>query len=119
METDEDEQGDAAGETTLYFDAEEGVLRTEDGEAVAFDLGSQDDEEDGDDAEEGAQTPQPAQSNTAAVPQPQQAQTITSMSTIAFPTVPPQPADTIGRFRRFSAATQQRVSTSHFFVQWC
>ena len=52
-----DEEEDA-GNTTLYFDAEEGVLRDEDGDEVTF--GEDDDEIEEDD--EGNRTPQPEQS---------------------------------------------------------
>lgn len=57
-----DEEEDA-GDTTLYFDAEEGVLRDEDGDEVTFgEDGDEIEEEIIDEDDEGNRTPQPEQS---------------------------------------------------------
>ena len=57
-----DEEEDA-GNTTLYFDAEEGVLRDEDGDEVTFgEDGDEIEEEIIDEDDEGNRTPQPEQS---------------------------------------------------------
>ncbi|KAK3069911.1 hypothetical protein LTR53_011373 [Teratosphaeriaceae sp. CCFEE 6253] len=105
-------------ETTLYFDAEEGVLRDEDGNTVTLEEGdeSMDDAsedleaqtEEGDtaaeDEHEGTQTPQAAGSSNP--PQTEQAaQTIRSTSSTIDPVQPRRP----GRLRRFSSATQSRI----------
>ncbi|KAI7356090.1 hypothetical protein D0864_04504 [Hortaea werneckii] len=59
---DMDEEEDA-GNTTLYFDAEEGVLRDEDGDEVTFgEDGDEVEEEIIDEDDEGNRTPQPEQS---------------------------------------------------------
>ncbi|KAI6877191.1 hypothetical protein KC318_g18869, partial [Hortaea werneckii] len=59
---DMDEEEDA-GDTTLYFDAEEGVLRDEDGDEVTFgEDGDEIEEEIIDEDDEGNRTPQPEQS---------------------------------------------------------
>ncbi|KAI6955132.1 hypothetical protein KC321_g15945, partial [Hortaea werneckii] len=59
---DMDEEEDA-GNTTLYFDAEEGVLRDEDGDEVTFgEDGDEIEEEIIDEDDEGNRTPQPEQS---------------------------------------------------------
>ncbi|KAF2724657.1 WD40 repeat-like protein [Polychaeton citri CBS 116435] len=60
----EDEEDE--GETTLYFDAEEGVLRTADGTAATFAPPEDQDAIE----EEGAQTPQPAEEEVAGGQQP-------------------------------------------------
>ena len=96
-----------AGETTLYYDAEEGVLRDEDGDEVVFETGPDDEDEDPDtspdveteeDEAEGSRTPQPP---AAAEPPQRATQSITSTS----PTTR-RPS----RLRRLSSATQTRVS---------
>ncbi|KAK4495542.1 hypothetical protein PRZ48_013874 [Zasmidium cellare] len=57
-----DEDDDAEGETTLYFDAEEGTLRDADGDEVTLEMGTEDEQEVGaDEQEEGSQTPQQQQ----------------------------------------------------------
>lgn len=79
-ETEEDEEA----ETTLYFDAEEGTLRTEDGTAISLDIDEEstndedEDEEQEEGEENGTQTPQAAEQPR------QQPQTITSMSTMVY-----------------------------------
>lgn len=76
------EDEDEEGETTLYFDAEEGTFRDADGDEVTFEMGEsedaeglEEDEEQGDEQEEGSQTPQATQ----------RPQTITSTFTSSFP----------------------------------
>nr|POF01700.1 lec14b protein [Quercus suber] len=83
---DSDGLGQEAGgeQTTLYYDAEEGLLRTEDGDAVTFDVVSEDEHEE-DDSEQnaeafgqtghdesgdGARTPQPEPTAAATGTQP-------------------------------------------------
>ena len=120
----EDVEEEAEGDTTLYFDAETGTLRDEDGDEVTFDVGSsvdasedqeEDDEEENDEEEddegaEGSQTPH-ATASTAAIQPPQQArQTITSTS-FSTPSSP-EATRPAGRLRRLSSATQSRVSSS-------
>lgn len=92
-----DEVDDAEGETTLYFDAEEGTLRDADGDEVTLEMGTEDEddnEEQEGEQEEGSRTPQA-----------QRAQTITSTSNIQ-----PHTERRAGRLRRLSSATQTRVS---------
>lgn len=92
-----DEEEEAEGETTLYFDAEEGTLRDADGDEVTLEMGTEDEyenEEQEGEQEEGSQTPQA-----------QRPQTITSMSNTQ-----PQTTRPVGRLRRLSSATQARVS---------
>jgi len=116
MSEDIDEE---AGETTLYFDAEDGTLRDEDGDEVTLEMGtessaepeSQEDEEEG---EEGTQTPQAAQSSEAAQQQ-RPTQTITSASPTTAASSPA--ARRPSRIRRLSSATQQRVSLLLSYVQ--
>jgi WD repeat-containing protein 23 len=102
---DDDGEGE---ETTLYFDAEEGTLRTADGEEVSFGMSEDstaDDEEQEEENEDGNRTPQPAEGSQRPT------QTITSMSTVT-----PSSASTATRTRRpslarrLSSATQRRVS---------
>ncbi|KAK4540622.1 hypothetical protein LTR36_009052 [Oleoguttula mirabilis] len=78
-----DDVEEEAGETTLYFDAEEGVLRDEDGDEVDFEMGtessideSEEQEEDGGQEGEGSRTPQ-ATASTARAQQATQTITIT------------------------------------------
>ena len=67
------EEDDGEGEeTTLYFDAEEGTLRTADGAEVSFE-DDEDQEEQEEENEDGNRTPQPAAESA------QQPQRITSM----------------------------------------
>ncbi|KAI5357589.1 Putative WD40/YVTN repeat-like-containing domain superfamily [Septoria linicola] len=62
-----DEEDEAEGHQTIYFDAEEGTLRDEDGEEISFEVegeGEDEEEDEGEEGgaeegEEGAQTPQP------------------------------------------------------------
>lgn len=92
-----DDEDDGEGETTLYFDAEEGTLRDADGDEVTIEMGEGDEEEDEEEEgeqEEGSQTPQA---------QAQRPQTITSTSNT-------RPSS---RLRRLSSATQSRVSQFH------
>lgn len=108
--------------TTLYYDAEEGTLRTENGEELEFDMSTEDDETQEDEADDGAATPTlPAAaadtSQNAAATQ-QAPQTITSEtpnqtqpSVSAVPPVSAGPRRP-GRLRRLSSATQQRVGHS-------
>lgn len=128
----DDVEEEEAGETTLYFDAEEGVLRDEDGDTVTFEMGSEDSvdesQDDGEEAEmedeeeEGTRTPQPGASSAAAAETGGQqgeraTQTIRSTSS---PTTT-QPGNETGgaasqprrpsRLRRLSSATQTRVSS--------
>ncbi|KAK5111877.1 hypothetical protein LTR62_004609 [Meristemomyces frigidus] len=66
----EDNGDEGEAETTLYFDAEEGVLRDEDGDTVTFETsdemsedledGGEDEDEEEEDEEEGTRTPQVA-----------------------------------------------------------
>ncbi|KAK3674253.1 hypothetical protein LTR78_005722 [Recurvomyces mirabilis] len=110
-EIDEDE-AEGEVETTLYFDAEEGVLRDEDGDTVTFETSDemsedQDVEEEVEEEEEGTQTPQVA----AAAAEPERAtQTIRSTlpeteSTTTSDRQAPRP----GRLRRLSSATGSRI----------
>ncbi|TKA74680.1 hypothetical protein B0A55_04702 [Friedmanniomyces simplex] len=83
---------DEAAETTLYYDAEEGVLRDEDGDTVTFEVGDESLDDASEDLEsqaqaeeeteveeeaEGTQTPQPAAATTASSSDAQQAQRAT------------------------------------------
>lgn len=100
-----------AGETTLYYDAEEGTLRDEDGDEVTFDMGTESSidaseaQEEGEE-EEGSRTPQPAASASA---EQRATQTITSTSPTAGDSA--AAARRPGRLRRLSSATQSRVSS--------
>ena len=63
MEEEEEEEGE--GGPTLYFDAEEGTLRDEDGEEISFEIDEGEEGEEGEEDEdeetgEGSRTPQPA-----------------------------------------------------------
>jgi WD repeat-containing protein 23 len=99
MEDDEEEG------TTLYFDAEEGTLRTANGDQIEITMDGEaqeqveDAEEEEDEEGQGSQTPQPA----APQQQQQRAQTITS----TFSTTT---NDRPSLLTRLSSATQQRVS---------
>ena len=122
---DMDEEG---GETTLYFDAEEGTIRDEDGNEVILDMDTEDsaepesvvDEDDEEDEaegeeegdEDGAQTPHAAQPDAGAEQQ-GASQTITSTSpTATASSVPDRPS----RLRRLSSVTQSNVSFFSFLV---
>lgn len=115
----EDDNEEAEGEeTTLYFDAEEGTFRTESGHEITFDVDEEGEEEEEDEeAEEeedgeGSRTPQPAASSMRPT------QTITSTSSTS-PDVSRNVSGATprrrGLLRRFSSATQRRVSQLHFF----
>lgn len=96
-ENEEDDEAEGEGETTLYFDAEEGTLRDADGDEVTLEMGTEDEDEEGEqegEQEEGSRTPQA-----------QRPQTITSTSNTQAHT-----ARRGGRLRRLSSATQTRVS---------
>lgn len=102
----EDLDDEQAGETALYFDAEEGVLRDEDGDTVTFEMddGDEDPErlaetEEAEEEEEGSRTPQPVASAAETTGAERPTQTIRSMS---FPVSDPRPS----RLRRLSSATQ-------------
>ncbi|KAK5164350.1 uncharacterized protein LTR77_010046 [Saxophila tyrrhenica] len=113
QDDDEDEDGES-GETTVYFDAEEGTFRTSDGQEVEWDMTADTDEtgeeeedespqEEGNEEEaEGSQTPQA----TASTARP--TQTITSMSPNAESTAGVE-ARRPGILRRASTATQLRI----------
>jgi len=116
---------DEAGETTLYYDAEDGTLRDEDGDEVTFETGTEssaepeslvdeDGEEEGEqEGEEGSQTPHAAQSGEAAEQQ-RPTQTITGTSPGVGPSPIARRPSTLGRL---SSATQQRVSSTRSYVQ--
>jgi hypothetical protein len=86
---DDDAEGEDGGETTIYFDAEEGTFVNEAGEEIMVNVEDEedeeleDDDEDGDDEEEeedegrGGETPAPAAAGPAAG-----ARTITSRSMV-------------------------------------
>ena len=121
----EDVDEEVEGETTLYYDAEDGTIRDEDGDEVTFDVGSsvdasedheddeggEDDEEEEEEREgaEGSQTPHATASTAATQARQQASQPITSMfespALINNEAVSPP-----GRLRRLSSATQSRVS---------
>lgn len=109
-EIDEDE-AEGEVETTLYFDAEEGVLRDEDGDTVTFETSDemsedQDEEAEVEEEEEGTQTPQVAAAASSTEPE-RATQTIRSMlPEPASGSQTPRP----GRLRRLSSATGSRVS---------
>ena len=113
-EIDEDE-AEGEIETTLYFDAEEGVLRDEDGDTVTFETSDemsedQDEEAEVEEEEEGTQTPQVAAAASSTEPE-RATQTIRSTLPEAHVETPsgsqvPRP----GRLRRLSSATGSRVS---------
>lgn len=105
---------DEGGETTVYFDAQEGTFRTSDGEEVEWDMSAdaddaEEEEEDesqqeaNDEEPEGSQTPQAAASTARPT------QTITSMPPTA-PDSAARPARRPNIVRRLSTATQRRVS---------
>nr|POE90105.1 hypothetical protein CFP56_20572 [Quercus suber] len=115
---DEDEYSEETGGdgTTLYFDAEEGVLRTRDGDAVTFNVESHTEEEEeaeGEDeaededneAGDGARTPQAARATAASGTQ-QGVQTIRSTSFITLLGASAYSDTTSDRGRRCSLATQ-------------
>jgi hypothetical protein len=109
----------------LYFDAEEGVLRDEDGDTVTFEMDTEESEDASEDMEallesglaaddddDGSRTPQPAASSSANVTaeggeQERATQTIRSTSSDR-PATPRRPS----RLRRLSSATRSRVSGS-------
>ena len=97
MGTEEDE---GEGETTLYFDAEEGTSRDEDGESVTLEMsGSEEPESQQEEGgEEGSRTPQAAGSA-----QPERTQTFTSMSLTSTGTESAR-ARRPSRLRRLSSA---------------
>jgi len=110
----EEDEAEGEVETTLYFDAEEGVLRDEDGDTVTFETSDemsedQDEEVEVEEEEEGTQTPQ-----VAAAAEPERAtQTIRSTLPETQPeTASPGQAPRPGRLRRLSSATGSRVSLS-------
>ncbi|KAK4893403.1 hypothetical protein LTR27_008299 [Elasticomyces elasticus] len=116
----EEEAGDEEETTTLYYDAEDGVLRDEDGDTVQFEVGDEsiddasDDPEaptdDDDDAEvedeaEGTQTPQAAAATTSDEAQQAQHRAAQTQTVRSTPPPPPRP----NRLRRLSSATGSRI----------
>ncbi|KAK1003335.1 hypothetical protein LTR54_007849 [Friedmanniomyces endolithicus] len=116
----EDMEGEAA-ERTLYYDAEEGVLRDEDGDTVTFEVGDESLDDASDDLEtrveveeeteveeeaDGAQTPQPAAAATSNPEAQGATQSVrrTSTTEISTPT-----AQRPGGLRRLSSATRSRI----------
>lgn len=106
----EDLDDEQASETALYFDAEEGVLRDEDGDTVTFEMddGDEDPErlaetEEAEEEEEGSRTPQPVASAAETTGAERPTQTIRSTSS---PVSDPRSS----RLRRLSSATQSRLS---------
>ncbi len=118
----EDMEGETA-ERTLYYDAEEGVLRDEDGDTVTFEVGDESLDDASDDLEtrveveeeteveeeaDGSQTPQPAAA-AASNSEPQGAtQSVRRTSTTAIPTPTARRPSSL---RRLSSATGSRVSS--------
>lgn len=102
---------DLDGETTLYFDAEEGTIRTESGTEIAIDMDDEnstlesEDLEEEDEDETQTPTAEPVQDDSSA-----RAQTITSMSPLisSDSASPRRPS----LARRLSSATHRRVSRS-------
>ncbi len=119
----EDMEGETA-ERTLYYDAEEGVLRDEDGDTVTFEVGDESLDDASDDLEtrveveeeteveeeaDGSQTPQPAAAAAASNSEPQGAtQSVRRTSTTAISTPTARRPSSL---RRLSSATGSRVSS--------
>ena len=119
------EDNDGEGETTLYFDAEEGLLRTESGTEVTFDMSedsttnaSEEPESQQDGEDDGSRTPQATQAaGRAGAAQTQYTpQTITSMSPSGTPELRRRRPSLA---RRLGTATQSRVSCPYFLVTSC
>lgn len=101
-EDEDEEEEEEEGETTLYFDAEEGTLRAANGQEITIDMGedeTEDGEEDNEEEEDGTEE-QGAQTPQAAASRPQ---TITSTS-------PSSPPSGRRRMRLFRSLPGSHVS---------
>ena len=114
---------DGEGETTLYFDAEDGTLRAEDGAEITFEMtdessanASEEPESQQEGDEDGSRTPTDAPQSEESASAQRAPQTITSMS-------PSRSVESRARrpslARRLSSATQRRVSPSISHVHKC